>query len=406
MGLFDKLFGKKDGAQIDASAPLPVTDRTTEKLPSDNGIANAQTREATLKKKGDKSKRKTLPKNFKEIIKAGDIAALKVVFDECELDARGDYYQMTALSYFNVPGELVRWLVEQGADINAPDRYQNTPLHKQAGSAIAEILLDLGADVEARNKDGETPLHTATGRFNPCAVRLLIERGADINAETKTGNTPLAKALLNCMNSDIACMAKVAEIFLEAGVRATPGMSESVRRIGKDFEFHRAAFSKNASPECLSETEAGLTRLYALFHAEPILRRSVHDGVSPITVIAARWQDQHEELWNFLVPSSGHARTVQGEAVRIAGRISNEILDNGGVNWDGEYRKMLDALVKYFSMGTPLSPQELSEAAELSKQLRGNGTGDNEPARLTELSVRWVLANPNPISLDTPDYKR
>jgi ankyrin repeat protein len=159
MGLFNKLFGKKDSAETDASAPLPATDSAAEIPPSDNGITDIQTSEATPKKK--QGKRKTLPKNFKEIIEAGDIAALKVVFDECEPDARGDYYQMTALSYFNVPCELVRWLVEQGADINASDRYQNTPLHKQTGSAIAELLLDLGADIGARNKEGETPLHTA-----------------------------------------------------------------------------------------------------------------------------------------------------------------------------------------------------------------------------------------------------
>lgn len=34
-------------------------------------------------------KKKTLPKNFDELIDAGDIAALKEVFTKCELDARG-----------------------------------------------------------------------------------------------------------------------------------------------------------------------------------------------------------------------------------------------------------------------------------------------------------------------------
>jgi hypothetical protein len=56
-------------------------------------------------------------------------------------------------------------------------------------------------------------------------------------------------------------------------------------------------------------------------------------------------------------------------------------------------------------MGTSLPPQESAEVSELSERLR-DGSGDREPSRLTELSVHWVLANPNPIPLDTPDYKR
>lgn len=59
-------------------------------------------------------KRKTLPKNFNELIEAGDITALQEVFTMCELDAYGGYSKTTALSFFNVPDELVRWLVEQG----------------------------------------------------------------------------------------------------------------------------------------------------------------------------------------------------------------------------------------------------------------------------------------------------
>jgi len=38
-------------------------------------------------------KKKTLPKNFGELIKTKDITALKAVFDVCELDARGGLLQ-------------------------------------------------------------------------------------------------------------------------------------------------------------------------------------------------------------------------------------------------------------------------------------------------------------------------
>ena len=64
-------------------------------------------------------KKKTLPKNFDELIKENNLGTLKNVFETCELDARGGYGKETALSFYGVPDELVRWLVENGADIEA-----------------------------------------------------------------------------------------------------------------------------------------------------------------------------------------------------------------------------------------------------------------------------------------------
>lgn len=66
---------------------------------------------------------------------------------------------------------------------------------------------------------------------------------------------------------------------------------------------------------------------------------------------------------------------------------------------------MLNRLNHYFSLGTPLPPAALAEAKTLVNKLH-NGHGDDEPARLCELAVHWVLNNPNPITLEQPDYKR
>ena len=71
----------------------------------------------------------------------------------------------------------------------------------------------------------------------------------------------------------------------------------------------------------MTETEAGLERLYALFDVKPAPKRKVHDGVSPIIVEDGPWQKQYDELWEMLIPSSGPAKTVQGEVIRITGRV-------------------------------------------------------------------------------------
>lgn len=263
------------------------------------------------------------------------------------------------------------------------------------------MFLELGADLEALDYRSETPLHAASGAFKPHSVQELVVHGANVNAENDMKQTPLAKALENCRNADIVNMAEIARILIDAGTVISLDMKESVKRIGKEFEFYKEGFNK----ELLSQTVEALSHLYEQFDVTPVAKRRIHDGISPIIVTATNWAAQHEELWNFLIPAKGYAKTIQGEVIRITGRVSHEILGNGGVNWDSDFRKMLDALIQYFMTGTPLSDIELQEATTLAKQLR-NGSGNDEPARLCELAVYWVLANPNPIIMKQPDYKR
>ncbi len=348
-------------------------------------------------------KRKTLPKNFADLVQANDMEAIQEVFTKSEWDARGGYSKEPALSFYQASPELIRWLVEQGADIEARDQYGKTPLHSHVSSwcGQADLLLELGADPEALDDRNQTPLFAAATSYRTNAVRTLLARGVQVNATNKSGHTALQSALARCSNINITNMAPIAELLLEAGATKTPEMKEAVERIGKEFEFHRAGFNK----DYLEETDAALMRLYEIFDVSPIEKRKVHDGVSPITMSSATWQEQHDELWAWLVPSKGAAQTVQGEVIRVTGKISYEIMDNGGGNWDNEFRKMLKAVLHYFSLGVPLNSNLLEEAATLAKQLQ-HGNDDDAPARLCELAVEWVRANPQPIVMEEPEYKR
>ncbi|MFD1885503.1 ankyrin repeat domain-containing protein [Paenibacillus wenxiniae] len=348
-------------------------------------------------------KRKTLPKNFAELVQAGDLNMLEEVFTRSDINAYGGYSKEPALSFYGMSPEWIRWLVEHGADIEARDEYGKTPLHSHARSwcGHAELLIELGADTEAVDRNLETPLFMAATSFHPNTVRMLVARGVGVNVQNKSGQTPLQAALFRCSNIDIQKMVPIAETLLEAGAIRTPDMKESVERIGQNFEFHRAGFNKDA----VDETDAALQRLYEIFEVAPIAKRQMHDGVSPITVSAATWQEQHDELWGLLVPSQGAAQTVQGEVIRVTGKISYEIMNNGGGNWDQDFRKMVKACLHYVSLGVPLEPGLLDEAAMLAKQLQ-HGNDDEAPARLCELAVKWVLANPVPMVLEKPDYRR
>lgn len=92
--------------------------------------------------------------------------------------------------------ERVRTLVEEGHDVDGPDRTHFTPLHfaaQEQHADAAQALVGLGADIEARNVYGATPLLVAltNGRDRPGeVVRVLLAAGADPDASNKTGVSP------------------------------------------------------------------------------------------------------------------------------------------------------------------------------------------------------------------------
>lgn len=97
--------------------------------------------------------------------------------------------------------ELLRFLVDQGANINSrtQDRGE-TGLMRRAERGDREfvgLMIDLGADVNAEDRGGETPLIKAARNRHWRVVSLLIDSGADVNHADYTGRTALDYARQN-----------------------------------------------------------------------------------------------------------------------------------------------------------------------------------------------------------------
>ncbi len=370
-----------------------------------------------------KPKRKTLPKDFEYLLAKGEIEPLKAVFQICELDARGGAFKQTALAFNNCPDELANWLLDNGADLHATDSYGDTPLHSRAGhwQGKIELLLNRGADVLRGSGTTGTPLHRAARVGNLATARSLLTKGAQANATNESGQTPLEFALEQCSNASIEQMAPMAELLLGAMAPTvekktsfigrffrgatpqtsvvTPAMQKHVQHLGTNFEFHRAGYN----PERLDQASDALYKLYQLFGVTPVPRRVIYDGKSPIIAKANNWQAQHQELWELLVPSGGAASTVQGEVIRISGRIGNEIIRNGGINWDKNYRQMSDAFLVHIASANSLPAPVISQAKQLLSEVKSL---DQELQALCQMAVDWVAINPNPIKLPSPNYNR
>ena len=107
-----------------------------------------------------------------------------------------------------------RWLIDNGAEVNARGKYGATSLHYAAQFNAAEtaaLLLKNGAEVHAKSESFGAPLHYAA-RFNATeTAALLLKNGARVN-QKQSGDTPLHYAARG--NS-----AETAALLLKNGAR-------------------------------------------------------------------------------------------------------------------------------------------------------------------------------------------
>ena len=81
--------------------------------------------------------------------------------------------------------EMVKELIQAGADIEGRDKDGETPLIWASSYGHLEIVQELiqaGADVNAKDNDACTPLIWASSRGHLAVVQELIKSGANVNA--------------------------------------------------------------------------------------------------------------------------------------------------------------------------------------------------------------------------------
>ena len=139
--------------------------------------------------------------------------------------------------------------------------------------------------------------------------------------------------------------------------------------------------------------------------------KMVHDGVSLINLPEEEDEDKAFQMfWDYLVPPAGKAQTAQGEVIRIAGRVQHEFLDNGCINWDEDFQKMLDAFLDYLPLGNGFDEEDLKTAGILVQILKENGEKgfieDRLTAVLCSCAMAWVRQNPEVIAPLKAEYFR
>lgn len=142
--------------------------------------------------------------------------------------------------------ESVEEALENGADINATNDYDDCPLicaERKGHTKIVQLLLDhgantngilqravehkhieiiqlllsYGAEINASDGYGHTALHTAATYGLLEITQFLIANGADVNAKNRRGETPLYKAIKGTYLGGGGSV-KLVELLLNHGV--------------------------------------------------------------------------------------------------------------------------------------------------------------------------------------------
>ena len=176
---------------------------------------------------------------------------------------------------------VVRWLLQEGDDVNAPsDQGFRYPLIMAAflgDEAIVGLLLDFGADIEATDNRWNTALCKAACNGNTALVRSLLDRRANIHTAGRFG-TPLDQAVY-CENESTVRMLidAGADVNVRAGLftyrlraalnqrRSQTGVVPSQRIVQLLLDntrvLGRPVISRSALHEAATHVDDGITRL-------------------------------------------------------------------------------------------------------------------------------------------------
>jgi ankyrin repeat protein len=126
----------------------------------------------------------------------GDLSLVKYLLSRgADVNAR-DEYNNTPLHYSKP--KVVRYLVDKGAEINAINKFRNTPVFhicRSGDVSNLKMLYKKGMDLKIKTVERKTTLHFAARNGRLQVVQFLIEKGVDVNAKDKYGFTPLHETI-------------------------------------------------------------------------------------------------------------------------------------------------------------------------------------------------------------------
>ena len=158
--------------------------------------------------------------------KFGETPLIQAVKLAAETEEDNSYENFDELS--DARKQSLNLLLQAKANVNMKDKEGNTAIFFAGeDETLMRQLLEAGADVNVQNLNGDTPLLKATPNIS--SMELLIKAGANVNAANKEGVTPLKKARQILEDTpygferlDREQILKTEELLLKSGAKLKP----------------------------------------------------------------------------------------------------------------------------------------------------------------------------------------
>lgn len=184
-------------------------------------------------------------------IQAGDLDAIRRLLDDTPDLARvplgGPFKTRTALhvvadwpGYFPNGPQIVRLLLAAGADPNARNPGEETPLHWAASSDDADVaaaLIEGGADIEAPEGSIGAPLDNAIGYACWHVAALLVARGARVDKLWHASALGMLDRLQQLLGTANPTSEEVSQAFWHACAAGQRRAAESLLAAGADLNW-------------------------------------------------------------------------------------------------------------------------------------------------------------------------
>ncbi|MBQ3565300.1 MAG: ankyrin repeat domain-containing protein [Alphaproteobacteria bacterium] len=168
------------------------------------------------------------------------VEMVRLLLDFLNINEKGNYeFDCTALYQAIYYGSLdvVRFLMEHGANVNIRDSHGTFPIIKAAERGyigIIELLLEHGADINSQDGNKQTALHRAAYNGQIDTMSFLLQRGASFDMTNSYGETPLFSASAALSNSaDAVSVLLNYNAESQLNMRNTRGMTP----LHKTFQF-------------------------------------------------------------------------------------------------------------------------------------------------------------------------
>jgi len=122
---------------------------------------------------------------------------ISIIISGFLLGCTGDLYTQLQLAASRGEIELIKEILNKGADINEKNKHGKTALMLAAGNGRVEatqLLLKRNAAIDTQEIDGMTALMMAASDGKTETVKLLVDSGANVNITNNYGATAMTNA--------------------------------------------------------------------------------------------------------------------------------------------------------------------------------------------------------------------